>query len=363
MSFDEVAAQLGRDLISWMLTTQSGDAKELMERHGCSSVASGLDVGDRLTYLEQRMQMQEDEIQLLKMALADVLKRLSVSEERRAAAVATAAASTGRRPSGSRARPLSLALPTRPPTMTSSAASLKKSSTLCSSPIARNYSPTPSCRGKSLIQLELSAQSEVRSIIAIIIIIIIIAIIIIIIIIIIIVTVIAVCGGGFLSPLISHGVMSPPGSVKDSPCKTPQRPPSAASTCRKPAESKAREAPAGVETRQVTHCKVTMQIYLSPLSKKTGSSEAAGSEAAGAAVPANGGGGGGGGRPSGAPSRPQGKGGGKPEAKKKTTTTPSFTLNLQKTTTSQSSAHDTHTHTHGYKSPMKSPSQYFQICY
>ncbi|XP_056284935.1 uncharacterized protein LOC130203070 [Pseudoliparis swirei] len=269
---------------------------------GCSSVASGLDVGDRLTYLEQRMQMQEDEIQLLRMALADVLKRLSVSEERRAAA-----ASTGRRPSGSRARPLSLALPSRPPTMTSSAASLKKSSTLCSSPIARNYSPTPS-----------------RS-----------------------------------------GVMSPPGSVKDSPCKTPQRPPSAASTCRKPAESKAREAPAGVETRQVMHCKVTMQIYLSPLSRKTGSSEAARSEAGGSVVPANGGGGGGG-RPAGAPNRPQGKGGGKPEAKKKTTTTtPSFTLNLQKTTTSRSSAHDTHTHTHthGYKSLLKAPSQYFQICY
>lgn len=34
------------------------------------------------------MQMQEDEIQLLKMALADVLKRLNISEEHQAAAAA-----------------------------------------------------------------------------------------------------------------------------------------------------------------------------------------------------------------------------------------------------------------------------------
>lgn len=59
-----------------------------------SSAASGLDVADRLTYLEQRMQMQEDEIQLLKMALADVLKRLNISEEHQAAA--------GRRPLGAK---------------------------------------------------------------------------------------------------------------------------------------------------------------------------------------------------------------------------------------------------------------------
>lgn len=61
-----------------------------------SSAASGLDVADRLTYLEQRMQMQEDEIQLLKMALADVLKRLNISEEHHAAAAA------GRRPAGAK---------------------------------------------------------------------------------------------------------------------------------------------------------------------------------------------------------------------------------------------------------------------
>ena len=63
-----------------------------------SSAASGLDVVDRLTYLEQRMQMQEDEIQLLKMTLADVLKRLNVSEEHQA----STSSSGGRRTPGAK---------------------------------------------------------------------------------------------------------------------------------------------------------------------------------------------------------------------------------------------------------------------
>ncbi|KAM6992274.1 uncharacterized protein LKV04_008329 isoform 3-T3 [Tautogolabrus adspersus] len=249
-----------------------------------SSATSGLDVVDRLTYLEQRMQMQEDEIQLLKLSLADVLKRLNISEEHQAASAA------GRRPSGAKARPVSLTLPSRAPMTTSSSASLKKSSTLTSSSIARNYSPTPH-----------------RS-----------------------------------------GVKSPPGSVKDSPCKTARsRPSSAASTCRKPQEgSKSKDAAVNVGSRRVTHCKVTMQIYLSPLARKTGSSETAKSSAS---VPASSG-------STTAPHNPQAKGGSKTEARK---TTPSFTLNLQKTTTSQNTAQDTSS----YKSPLKSPSQYFQICY
>lgn len=47
------------------------------------------------------MQMQEDEIQLLKLALADVLKRLNISEEHQAAAAASAA-SGGRRTPGAK---------------------------------------------------------------------------------------------------------------------------------------------------------------------------------------------------------------------------------------------------------------------
>uniref|UniRef100_A0A673BJX0 EMAP like 1 n=1 Tax=Sphaeramia orbicularis TaxID=375764 RepID=A0A673BJX0_9TELE len=236
-----------------------------------SSATSGLDVADRLTYLEQRMQMQEDEIQLLKMALADVLKRLNISEEHQAAAA------SAKRAPGVKARPVSLALPSRPSMVTSSTASLKKSSTLPSGGPSRNYSPTPS-----------------RS-----------------------------------------GVKSPAGSVKDSPCKAARiRPSSAASASKKPQEGR------------VTHCKVTMQIYLSPLARKTGSSETAKSPAA---VPTHS-------RPTAAPTNPQAKASNKPETRK---ATPSFTLNLQKTTTSQNTPQETSS----YKSPTKSPSQYFQICY
>ncbi|XP_032441438.1 echinoderm microtubule-associated protein-like 1 isoform X4 [Xiphophorus hellerii] len=251
-----------------------------------SSAASGLDVADRLTYLEQRMQMQEDEIQLLKLALADVLKRLNISEEHQAAAAA------GRRTPGAKARPLSLALPPRTSTATSSSTSLKKSSTVPSSATARNYSPAP--------------------------------------------------------PPLS-GVKSPPGGAKDSPCKiTKPRPASAASVCKKvPEESNKSSEPAvSVGTRRVTHCKVTMQIYLSPLARKTGSSEEAKSASA---VPAYRG-------PVAGPGPPPTKRGGQPQKKK---STPSFTLSLQKTVTGQSSAQETSS----YISPVKSPSQYFQICY
>ncbi|KAG7509560.1 hypothetical protein JOB18_047844 [Solea senegalensis] len=253
-----------------------------------SSLASGLDVADRLTYLEQRMQMQEDEIQLLKMALADVLKRLNISEEHQAASASAAA----RKAPGAKARPVSLALPSRPPMVTHSSASLKKSTTLPSSPTARNYSPVPP-----------------RS-----------------------------------------GVRSPAGSVKDSACKTAKtRPTSAASTCKKAHEgSKSKEAAGSAGSRRVTHCKVTMQIYLSPQARKTGSSETAKSTSA---VPANS-------RPAAATNTAAQV---KEKLSKKETrrSPPSLTLNLKKSTHS----HSTQQETSSYRSPIKSPSHYFQICY
>uniref|UniRef100_A0A671N825 Echinoderm microtubule-associated protein-like 1 n=1 Tax=Sinocyclocheilus anshuiensis TaxID=1608454 RepID=A0A671N825_9TELE len=49
-----------------------------------SSAASSMEVTDRIASLEQRVQMQEDEIQLLKSALADVVRRLNISEEQQA---------------------------------------------------------------------------------------------------------------------------------------------------------------------------------------------------------------------------------------------------------------------------------------
>lgn len=89
-----------------------------------------------------------------------------------------------------------------------------------------------------------------------------------------------------------------------------------------------------------------MQIYLSPLARKTGSSEEAKSASA---VPAYKG-------PVAGPGPPSTKRGSQPQKKK---STPTFTLNLQKTVTGQSSAQETSS----YISPVKSPSQYFQICY
>ncbi|XP_034153197.1 echinoderm microtubule-associated protein-like 1 isoform X6 [Esox lucius] len=70
-----------------------------------ASAASSMDVADRIASLEQRVQMQEDEIQLLKSALADVVRRLNASEEQ-------SAMSNRRGPT--KARPMMAALPLRP---------------------------------------------------------------------------------------------------------------------------------------------------------------------------------------------------------------------------------------------------------
>lgn len=60
------------------------------QTHGSSppddsaSAASSMEVTDRIASLEQRVQMQEDDIQLLKSALADVVRRLNITEEQQA---------------------------------------------------------------------------------------------------------------------------------------------------------------------------------------------------------------------------------------------------------------------------------------
>ncbi|XP_016317616.1 echinoderm microtubule-associated protein-like 2 isoform X1 [Sinocyclocheilus anshuiensis] len=45
------------------------------------SAGSGMEMDDRISHLEQRVQLQEDEIQLMKAALADALRRLGCCEE------------------------------------------------------------------------------------------------------------------------------------------------------------------------------------------------------------------------------------------------------------------------------------------
>ncbi|XP_005745069.1 echinoderm microtubule-associated protein-like 2 isoform X2 [Pundamilia nyererei] len=63
------------------------------------SASSNMDMEDRVSHLEQRLQLQEDEIQLLKAALADALRRLGYCEEQ----------SQGKQPAGVHAGRRSLA--------------------------------------------------------------------------------------------------------------------------------------------------------------------------------------------------------------------------------------------------------------
>ncbi|XP_017538904.1 extensin-like isoform X1 [Pygocentrus nattereri] len=244
------------------------------------SAHSSMEVADRLTYLEQRIQMQEDEIQLLKMALADVLKRLNISEEQTAAL-------TKRGPAKA-PRPVSLALPSKSSSNTVSPLKKSSSSTLPSTASSRYYSPSPGSQ------------------------------------------------------------RSPAGSVKDSPSGPSRRTPvpTITSICRKQQDSKPKEASGSViGTRRVTHCKVTMQIYLSPLPKRTGSTKTAVATAMQPNVypPASG-------PPldKTAPEKTKARGG-------KSSAVP------QKKSPCQSPFSPTNTPT--YKSPIKSPNQYFQICY
>lgn len=68
------------------------------------SASSNMDMEDRVSHLEQKLQLQEDEIQLLKSALADALRRLGYCEEQ----------AQGLHPGGAGRRPLAAAAPAQP---------------------------------------------------------------------------------------------------------------------------------------------------------------------------------------------------------------------------------------------------------
>ncbi|XP_028817944.1 echinoderm microtubule-associated protein-like 2 isoform X1 [Denticeps clupeoides] len=70
------------------------------------SAGSNMEVDDRLSHLEQRVQLQEDEIQLLKAALADALRRLGCCEEQ--------TQSGARKGAPNKVRQLLQALPSKP---------------------------------------------------------------------------------------------------------------------------------------------------------------------------------------------------------------------------------------------------------
>ncbi|XP_062863019.1 echinoderm microtubule-associated protein-like 1 isoform X2 [Trichomycterus rosablanca] len=98
-----------------------------------ASATSNMEVTDRLASLEQRVQMQEDEIQLLKSALADVVRRLNISEEQQAMLS---------RKGPTKARAMIAALPLKP-TINNGNLPPKKTGTLPSPSIFRkdNYFP------------------------------------------------------------------------------------------------------------------------------------------------------------------------------------------------------------------------------
>lgn len=61
------------------------------------SASSNMDMEDRVSHLEQKLQLQEDEIQLLKSALADALRRLGCCEEQSLGAQPGGSQAAGRR--------------------------------------------------------------------------------------------------------------------------------------------------------------------------------------------------------------------------------------------------------------------------
>ncbi|XP_072222108.1 echinoderm microtubule-associated protein-like 1 isoform X6 [Leuresthes tenuis] len=108
-----------------------------------ASAASSMEVTDRIASLEQRVQMQEDEIQLLKSALADVVRRLNLSEEQQA---------MGSRRGPTKARPMIATLPLRPTVNNGTILPKKGGSTL----------PSPSGSGSRKDTSTASSKSTVR---------------------------------------------------------------------------------------------------------------------------------------------------------------------------------------------------------
>uniref|UniRef100_G3P1C6 EMAP like 1 n=1 Tax=Gasterosteus aculeatus aculeatus TaxID=481459 RepID=G3P1C6_GASAC len=116
-----------------------------------------MEVTDRIASLEQRVQMQEDEIQLLKSALADVVRRLNVSEEQQVMGSRRGptkdAALMRKSPSadsnvGKPARPMIATLPLRPTVNNGTVLPKKGSGTLPSpsGPGSRKDTSTPASK-------------------------------------------------------------------------------------------------------------------------------------------------------------------------------------------------------------------------
>ncbi|XP_030247253.1 echinoderm microtubule-associated protein-like 1 isoform X6 [Sparus aurata] len=118
-----------------------------------ASAASSMEVTDRIASLEQRVQMQEDEIQLLKSALADVVRRLNASEEQQA---------MGSRRGPTKARPMIATLPLRP-TVNNGTILPKKGSGTLPSPSGSGSRKDNSTPAKRFLYLPLSTVRRANS--------------------------------------------------------------------------------------------------------------------------------------------------------------------------------------------------------
>ncbi|KAM7412646.1 hypothetical protein PAMA_020153 [Pampus argenteus] len=138
------------------------------------SASSNMDMEDRVSHLEQRLQLQEDEIQLLKSALADALRRLGYCEEQSLGTQPGSSHAAGRRSVATTApapptkvRQLLQALPSRP---LSNGYVQQKQKRLLSSPSSPKKEVLQSIKRKSmsterltLIRREMGAESRSRT--------------------------------------------------------------------------------------------------------------------------------------------------------------------------------------------------------
>ncbi|XP_066883876.1 echinoderm microtubule-associated protein-like 1 isoform X3 [Kogia breviceps] len=113
-----------------------------------ASAASSMEVTDRIASLEQKVQMQEDDIQLLKSALADVVRRLNITEEQQAVL---------NRKGPTKARPLVQTLPLRTTVSNGSVVPKKASGSLPAPSGARKETAVPAT-AKSTIKRTSSSE-------------------------------------------------------------------------------------------------------------------------------------------------------------------------------------------------------------
>ncbi|CAB1348649.1 unnamed protein product [Coregonus sp. 'balchen'] len=127
------------------------------------SAGSTMEVDDRLSHLEQRVQLQEDEIQLLKAELADALRRLGCCEE----LTQPGAGAGGRRPTvaaPTKVRQLLQALPSKPLTLSNGYVQQKRMGGYPSSPSSPKKEVLLSIKRKSMSTERLStARREMVS--------------------------------------------------------------------------------------------------------------------------------------------------------------------------------------------------------